>query len=106
MRPGARPGEVQRVALDAIEALGAESAYWSGHGLGQDVIEEPWIGLEVVQDRDAESAWKLEERMVLAMHPFVTDPDRTGIGYMSNAYVVAADGGRPVSDVSLELHVV
>lgn len=106
MRPGRRPDEVQRAALDAIDGHGARSSYWSGHGLGQDVIEEPWIGLEVVQDRDAPSDWTLEERMVLALHPFVTDVDEQGIGYMSNAYIVGPEGGRPASEVPLELQVI
>jgi Xaa-Pro aminopeptidase len=44
MRPGTSPHDVQRAVLDAVEARGGRSTYWSGHGLGQDVIEEPWIG--------------------------------------------------------------
>ena len=71
MRPGSRPDEVQRAIIDAVAAHGADSSYWSGHGIGQDVIEEPWLGLEVVQDRDVPSAWTLEEGMVLV------EPSRT-----------------------------
>jgi Xaa-Pro aminopeptidase len=106
MRPGALPHDVQRSVLDAVEAHGGRSTYWSGHGLGQDVIEEPWLGLEVVQDRDAPGHWELAERMVLALHPYVTDEARQGIGYMANSYVVGPDGGAPFSQVPLDLYVV
>jgi Xaa-Pro aminopeptidase len=106
MRPGDRPDQVQRAILDAVAAHGARSTYWSGHGLGQDVIEEPWIGLDVVQDRDVESVWTLAEGMVLSVHPFVTDEDGQGIGYMADSYIVGAHGGEAVSKVPLDLHVV
>ena len=59
------------------------SAYWSGHGLGQDVIEEPWIGRETV-DADEPVDWTLTKRMVLAMHPMVLDRERRGIAYLSS----------------------
>jgi Xaa-Pro aminopeptidase len=106
LRPGNRPDQVQRAILDAVAEHGARSTYWSGHGLGQDVIEEPWIGLDVVQDRDVPSGWSLAERMVLAVHPFVSDDDERGMGYMGDSYVVGADGGAAVSRLSLDLHVV
>jgi Xaa-Pro aminopeptidase len=106
LRPGNRPDQVQRAILDAVGAHGARSTYWSGHGLGQDVIEEPWIGLDMVQDRDVPSDWSLAEGMVLAVHPFVSDDDERGMGYMADSYVVGADGGAAVSQVSLDLYVV
>ena len=42
----------RRAITSAVAAHGADCSYWSGHGIGQDVIEEPWLGLEIVQDRD------------------------------------------------------
>ena len=59
MRPGRRPDEVQAAITSAVAAHGADCSYWSGHGIGQDVIEEPWLGLEMVQDRDVPSTWEL-----------------------------------------------
>jgi Xaa-Pro aminopeptidase len=105
MRPGATPESVQRGMLDAVERHGARSTYWSGHGLGQDVLEEPWIGHEVV-DTETDAGWELAENMVLAMHPFVTDPQEGGIAYMANSYIVTQAGGEPVSQVPLDIHVV
>jgi Xaa-Pro dipeptidase len=107
MRPGVRPDQVQRALLDAVAEHGGRSTYWSGHGLGQDVIEEPWVGLEVVQDRDVPSGWTIEPGMAISIHPFVLDEAGRGIGYMANTYVTrAADAAEALSQISLELHVV
>jgi Xaa-Pro aminopeptidase len=105
MTPGASADTVQRGVLDAVEANGARSTYWSGHGLGQDVIEEPWIGREVAEGSSNDREWRLAERMVLAMHPMVTDQDGGGMAYMANSYVVTEAGGEPVSRVHLDIHV-
>lgn len=106
MRPGARPDQVQRALLDAIERHGARSTYWSGHGLGQDVIEEPWIGLEVVQDRHVPSGWTIEPGMALSLHPYVADEHGRAIGYMANTYLTGEGPAAAVSQVPLEIHVV
>jgi Xaa-Pro aminopeptidase len=106
MRPGKRPDEVQRAILDAVAARRAWSTYWSGHGLGQDVIEEPWLGLEIVQDRDLASTWTLEEGMALSSHPYVADLDERAIGYMADSYLVREGGGEVLSRHPLDLYVV
>jgi Xaa-Pro aminopeptidase len=106
MRPGRRPDEVQRAILDAVAAHRAWSSYWSGHGLGQDVIEEPWLGLEIVQNRDVPSEWVLEEGMALSNHPYVVDLDERAIGYMADSYLVREDGGEVLSRHPLDLYVV
>ena len=106
MRPGKRPDQVQRAILDAVAAHRTWSSYWSGHGLGQDVIEEPWLGLEIVQDRDVASAWTLEEGMALSNHPYAVDLEERGIGYMSDTYLVREDGGQVLSKHALDLYVV
>jgi Xaa-Pro aminopeptidase len=97
MRPGRRPDEVQRAILDAVDEHGARSTYWSGHGLGQDVIEEPWLGLDVVQDSELGSGWVLEEGMVLSNHPYVVDDGDRAIGYMADTYIVREAGGEVLS---------
>lgn len=105
MRPGQAPAAVQSALLDAIEPHGAGSAYWSGHGLGQDVIEEPWIGREVVDLEAASGDWQLAERMVLAMHPLVSDRVDGQMAYLANSYIVTSRGGTPVSQKPLDIYV-
>ena len=98
MTPGATPAAVQRGMLDAVAAT-ARSRYWSGHGLGQDVIEEPWIGLEVVQDRDVAVEWRFDEGMVLAMPPLCV-VDRDGARHRLHGQHLRrrrSGGGEPVS---------
>jgi Xaa-Pro aminopeptidase len=106
MLPGRRPDEVQQAILGAVARHGADCSYWSGHGLGQDVIEEPWLGLEIVQDRSVPSTWELAEGMVLANHPSAVDREGLAVGYMANTYVVTPSGGEALSQKPLELYVV
>ena len=70
------------------------------------MIEEPWLGLDVVQDRDVPSAWVLEEGMVLSNHPYAVDLESRGIGYMANTYVVRPGGGEALSGRPLDLYVI
>jgi Xaa-Pro aminopeptidase len=102
---GADPGAAQA----AIEAAAAEHdtvcAYWSGHGIGQDVIEEPWVGLEQVQDRDAPPADPLATGMIISLHPFVIDNGNQGIGYMADTFAVGDQGATPLSDLPRTLYV-
>jgi Xaa-Pro aminopeptidase len=101
---GALPDAAQRAIVAAVGEHGATCAYWSGHGIGQDVIEEPWVGLDVVQDRDAVAPMPLQDGMVLSLHPFVFDDDRRAMGYMADTFVVGEDG--PLSSVSRNLWMV
>jgi Xaa-Pro aminopeptidase len=103
MVPGASADEVQRDMLETVEEHGARSTYWSGHGIGQDVIEEPWIGREVV-DSEVAVPWDLAANMVLSMHPYVADRSGRGMGYMANTYVVTEDGGASLSAMPLEIY--
>ena len=106
MRPGKRPDEVQTAITSAVAEHGADCSYWSGHGIGQDVIEEPWLGLEMVQDRAMPSAWELADGMVLANHPYAVDRGGQGIGYMADTFLVTAEGGKAFSQKPLTLYVV
>ena len=101
---GAQPGTAQAAIEAAAAEHGTHCAYWSGHGIGQDVIEEPWVGLDVVQDRDAAPAEPLATGMVLSLHPFVIDDGDQGIGYMADTFVVGAEGGAAISDLSRDLY--
>lgn len=99
--PGASTEAVQRAIVAAVAGCGASCTYWSGHGIGQDVIEEPWVGLDVVQERDAVPATPLAAGMTLSLHPFVIDDEQRAIGYMADTFVVGEDG--PLSLVSRDL---
>jgi Xaa-Pro aminopeptidase len=101
---GADPAAAQRAIEAAAAEHGTRCAYWSGHGIGQDVIEEPWVGLDVVQDRDAPPADPLAAGMVLSLHPFVIDDGDRGIGYMADTFIVEARGATPISDLSRALY--
>jgi Xaa-Pro aminopeptidase len=101
---GADPGAAQRAIEAAAAEHGARCAYWSGHGIGQDVIEEPWVGLDVVQDRDAPPAEPLAAGMVLSLHPFVIDDGDRGIGYMADTFVVGEGGATPISALSRDVY--
>jgi Xaa-Pro dipeptidase len=101
---GADPSAAQRAIEAAAAEHGTRCAYWSGHGIGQDVIEEPWVGLDVVQDRDAPPAEPLAAGMVLSLHPFVIDNDDQGIGYMADTFIVGPEAGTPISTLSRDLY--
>jgi Xaa-Pro aminopeptidase len=101
---GADPGAAQAAIEAAAAAHGTRCAYWSGHGIGQDVIEEPWVGLDVVQDRDAPPAEPLATGMVLSLHPFVIDAEDQGIGYMADTFVVGPERADPISTLSRDLY--
>ena len=68
------------------------------------MIEEPWVGLDVVQDRDAPPAEPLATGMVLSLHPFVIDNDDQGIGYMADTFIVGPEAGTPISTLSRDLY--
>jgi Xaa-Pro dipeptidase len=103
---GAEPGTAQAAIEAAAAKHGTHCAYWSGHGIGQDVIEEPWVGLDVVQDRDAPPAEPLAPDMVLSLHPFVIDDGDQGIGYMADTFIVGTEAATPISTLSRDLYVV
>lgn len=102
LRPGADPAAAQRAIEAAVAEHGARCAYWSGHGLGQDVLEEPWIGLDVVEDR-ATGAMTIAEGMTLALHPYVVDAEDRAVGYMADSLVVGADATTAVSSLSRDI---
>jgi Xaa-Pro dipeptidase len=102
LRPGVDPATAQQAVLEAVERHGARSAYWSGHGIGQDVLEEPWIGLDVVDDRPTADL-AVAESMTFALHPYVIDADDRAIGYMSDTFVVGPDATSAVSSYSRDI---
>lgn len=103
--PGIGTGDVQKQVIAAVEAEGVKSSYWSGHGLGQDVLEEPWIGLDVVQDDSSAGAVStLDCGMVLALHPMLWEADTAAMGYMADTHVVTDSGCRTLSEYPVQLY--
>jgi Xaa-Pro dipeptidase len=105
LHPGASPEDVQRDMLATIEEYGTRAAYWLGHGIGQDVIEAPWLGREVIQAEDAARSTSLvvEERMAFAIHPWLLS-ERPGVaGYMADTVIAGPGGARPLSRYPLDL---
>lgn len=105
LNPGTPLGDVQREVISAVEAQGARSEYWSGHGLGMDVLEEPWVGLDVVQDSaKAGAVTTTEAGMVLTIHPTLWDETTRVMGYMANTFVIDDDGAKALSRHPVTIH--
>lgn len=104
MTPGASPSKVQRAVLHAIESEGASSSYWSGHSLGLDVLEHPWIGLDVVEDGTQSEDTMLQAGYLLAVHPMVRDDAAKTTGYMADSFVIEDSGSRKLSEHATGLY--
>ncbi len=103
--PGAPLSDAQRALLAAIEAEGTKTSYWSGHGMGLDVLEEPWVGLDVVQDGGSDGAiTTAADGMVLAIHPTPWDEQHQTMGYMADSFVLADGTCRSLSDHPVQLY--
>lgn len=96
--PGVTPSDVQRAVIAAVEAHGATSTYWSGHSIGIDVLEYPWIGLDVVEDDTNTGEETIGENNVITIHPMLIDEEHGVSGYASDVYVVEAGGARKLSE--------
>jgi Xaa-Pro aminopeptidase len=98
LNPGTSPADVQRAIIAAIASHGATSTYWSGHSIGIDVLEYPWIGLDVVEDDTNTGDEVIAEGNTIAIHPMLIDEDHGVSGYMSDTFVVEAEGARKLSE--------
>lgn len=104
LKPGAAPADVQRAVLSAVEKERATSTYWSGHSLGLDVLEQPWIGLDVVEDGLQSEEIPLQIGNVLTLHPMVLDQSTKVSGYMADTFVVEESGSRKLSEHATGLY--
>jgi Xaa-Pro aminopeptidase len=105
LRPDVAPEDVQRDMIDTIQAHDTRAAYWLGHGIGQDVIEAPWLGREVIQAEDAARSTDLlvTENMAFAVHPWLLSARPGLAGYMADTVVATPDGARVLSRYPLDL---
>lgn len=103
--PGTPFGEVQKQVIHSVEAKGARSEYWSGHGMGLDVLEEPWVGLDVVEDGSSAGAVTAAAAgQVLAIHPTLWNSESQVMGYMSDSFILTDDQAVKLSHHPTEIH--
>lgn len=97
LRPGNSAGSVASAIGDAFRKGGLTPGYWSGHGIGLGITEEPTI--EVGNDR------LLESDMVIALHPNAVGIDGRGT-LVSRTYSVGAHEGKALSKIPIQWEVV
>lgn len=93
-RPGGVARDVDKAARDVIEAegYGGQFLHRTGHGLGIDVHEPPWI--------TATSESLLDTGMVFSIEPGIYLGGDFGLR-LEDIVVVDQDGARPLSDLPL-----
>lgn len=96
VRPGVTAHQVDRVARQTLEAAGYAEyfVHRTGHGLGLEVHEPPWImaGNEQI----------LEEGMIFSVEPGVYFPGRFGVR-IEDIMVVTESGGRNLTGFDHQL---
>jgi Xaa-Pro aminopeptidase len=97
-RPGARAHAIDDAARGVIDAAGygANFPHRTGHGLGLEVHEPPYI--------TATNTQILQEGMVFTIEPGIYLPGRFGVR-LEEVAVVTADGARKLSGLSRDLHI-
>jgi Xaa-Pro dipeptidase len=98
-RPGARAHEVDDAARGVIAeaGYGAYFLHRTGHGLGLEVHEPPWI--------TATSQTVLEEGMVFSIEPGIYLPDRFGLR-LEDIVILRADGPEILSQLPRDVRIV
>jgi Xaa-Pro aminopeptidase len=98
LKPGNTGGDVMRAINDALKGSKFTGAVrGSGHGVGLDIIERPFISL------DDETV--LKPGMVIAVHP-VFAPHPAAFEAVGDMFVITEDRPRKLSKVSPEIKVV
>jgi len=98
-RPGALAHEVDDAARSVITeaGYGEHFVHRTGHGLGLEVHEPPWI--------TATSRTVLEEGMVFSIEPGIYLPGRFGLR-LEDIVILRADGPEILSDLPREVRVI
>lgn len=98
-RPGVRAKEVDRAARDVIcqAGYGDYFIHRTGHGLGTEIHEPPYI--------TATSETELDEGMVFSIEPGIYLPGRFGIR-LEDIVILRADGPEILSDLPRDLVII
>ena len=98
-KPGVQAKEVDRAARDVITeaGYGAYFVHRTGHGLGTEVHEPPYI--------TASSETELDEGMVFSIEPGIYLPDRFGLR-LEEIVILRSDGPEILSDLPRDVVVI
>lgn len=111
MKPGVKVTDIQEELEKMATEAGTVCGHLTGHGIGMDVIERPFvarqtgtsfIGVEVPGEED-EGLLYLKEGMVISFHPQIMNPDMKKSAYMSDVFVITADGAQRLSSRNHEV---
>ncbi len=98
LRPGNSGGDVMRAINDALKGSKFTGALrGSGHGVGLDIIERPYISL------DDETV--LKPGMVIALHP-VFSPHPEAFEAVGDMFIITKDKPKKLSKISPEIRVI
>jgi Xaa-Pro aminopeptidase len=95
MRPGATCHDVHRAVSAGFAERGYRLGHVTGHSIGMTMIEFPKVGEGVETE--------LAENMVFSMHPHAIAPNGEDCLYMQDTWLVTADGGVPLSNLSMQV---
>jgi Xaa-Pro aminopeptidase len=95
MRPGASCHDVHRAVSAGFLDRGYRLGHVTGHSIGMTMIEFPKVGEGVETE--------LREGMVLSMHPHAIAANGEDCLYMQETWLVAADGGQPLSTLPMQV---
>ncbi|MBB6446567.1 M24 family metallopeptidase [Bacillus benzoevorans] len=111
MKPGVKVTDIQEELEKMAAEAGTVCGHLTGHGIGMDVIERPFvarqtgtsfIGVEVPGEED-EGLLYLKEGMVISFHPQIMNPDMKKSAYMSDVFVITVDGAQRLSSRNHEV---
>lgn len=111
MKPGVKVTDIQAEVEKIAAAEGALCGHLTGHAIGMDVIERPFvarpaelsfIGVEVPTGDDEQLLY-LQEGMVISFHPQIMNREMNKSAYMSDVFVITKDGAERLSNRSHEV---
>jgi Xaa-Pro aminopeptidase len=95
LKDGATAHDAHRAVSKGFTDRGWALGHVTGHSIGMTMIEFPKVGEGI----DTE----LHSGMVLSMHPHVISDDGKACLYMQDTWLVTADGGEPLADLSMRI---